>query len=136
MSHTGRCQCGAIQYELSGDPKWVAVCHCRDCQRSAGAPMVVWAMFPESGFRITRGAAKTFNSSGNAMRSFCPECGTGIYYRNAVNLPGLVDVRASTLDNPDALPPAVQIQTAERQSWVSHLATLPAFERFPTGQEE
>lgn len=133
MNQTGQCQCGAIQYELSGIPKWVAICHCRDCQRSAGAPMVVWAMFPESGVRVTLGAPKTFNSSGAAMRSFCPECGTGLFYRNAVNLPGLVDVQTATLENPDALPPSVQIQTAERQSWVSHLATLPAYERFPKG---
>lgn len=98
--------------------------------------MVVWAMFPEARFRITAGTARTLNSSGAAMRSFCPECGTGIYYTNAENLPGMVDVQAATLDNPDALPPAVQIQTAERQSWVAHLAELPAFERFPTGQED
>lgn len=95
--------------------------------------MVVWAMFPESGFMLTKGVPKTFNSSGTAMRSFCPECGTGMFYRNAAFLPGLIDVQASTLDDPETLPPAVQIQTAERQSWVSHLATLPSFERFPTG---
>ena len=131
MSHTGRCQCGAVQYEVSEEPQWVAVCHCRDCQRSSGAPMVAWAIFPEAAFRITAGAPKTFNSSGASMRSFCPECGTGVFYRNAASLPGLVDVQATTLDNPDALPPAVQIQTAERQSWVAHLASLPAFERYP-----
>lgn len=136
MSHIGRCQCGNVQYELSGNPKWVAVCHCRDCQRSAGAPLVVWAIFPESDVKVTSGAPKTINSSAAAIRSFCPECGTGLFYRNAVNLPGLVDVQVSTLDNPDALPPAVQVQTAERQSWVSHLATLPAFERYPTGPQE
>ncbi|MEX0738328.1 MAG: GFA family protein [Pseudohongiella sp.] len=133
MQHTGRCQCGNVQYELSGDPKGVAICHCRDCQRSAGAPMVVWAMFPEAEGRVTTGEPKTINSSGTAMRSFCPECGTGLFYQNAVNLPGIIDVQASTLDNPDALPPAIHIQTAERQSWYSHVDTLPAFERFPEG---
>src|SRR5215510_12811370 len=112
MHHTGRCLCGSIQYEVSGSPKWVAVCHCRDCQRSAGAPMVAWAMFPESGVTLKSGVAKTINSSGTAMRSFCPECGTGLFYRNAKNLPGLIDVQASTLDNPEVLPPALQIQTA------------------------
>lgn len=133
MHQTGRCQCGSIQYEIWGSPNWVAICHCRDCQRSAGAPMVVWAMFPESAFKVIAGTPKTVNSSGAAMRSFCPNCGTGLYYRNAENLPGLVDVQVSTLDNPGALPPTVQVQTAERQSWVPHLAALPAFERYPTG---
>ncbi len=135
MRLTGRCQCGSIRYELSGEPNWVAVCHCRDCQRSAGAPMVTWALYPESAFKVTAGAPKTINSSAAALRSFCPECGTGLFYRNAGNLPGLVDVQVSTLDNPDALPPTVQVQTAERQSWVPRLGTLAAFERFPTGPE-
>lgn len=131
MQHTGRCLCGHIQYTLSGNPNWVAVCHCRDCQRSAGAPMVTWAIFPEANVKITSGAVKTINSSGAAMRSFCPECGTGLFYRNATVLPGLIDVQISTLDDPDALPPTVQVQTAEQQAWLPHLNTLTAFERYP-----
>ena len=131
MSHTGRCLCGAIHYELSGTPNSVSVCHCVDCQRSAGAPMVVWAEFPESSVRIKKGTPKTINSSGAAVRSFCPECGSGLFYRNSEVLPGLVEVQASTLDDPNTLPPTSQIQTAERQSWVPQLATLKAYERFP-----
>ena len=131
MSHTGRCLCGAIHYELAGNPNSVSVCHCTDCQRSSGAPMIVWAEFPESAVRVTKGTPKTINSSGAAMRSFCPECGSGLFYRNAEILPGVVEVRSSTLDNPEALPPTVQIQTAERQSCVPQLAALKAYERFP-----
>ena len=136
MNQSGGCRCGAIRYEVSGSPRWVAVCHCRDCQRSAGAPLVAWAIFPEAAVKVKTGVPKTINSSGAAMRSFCPDCGTGLFYRNADNLPGLVDVQVATLDDPGALPPTVQVQTAERQSWVPHLATLPAFERFPSGPEE
>lgn len=93
--------------------------------------MVVWAEFPESAVRVTKGTPKTVNTSGAAMRSFCPECGSGLFYRNAEILPGVVEVQASTLDNPGALPPTYQIQTAEQQAWVLHLATLKAYERFP-----
>jgi hypothetical protein len=93
--------------------------------------MVVWAEFPESGVKVKKGTPKTINSSGAAVRSFCPECGTGLFYRNGEILPGLVEVQASTLDDPNGLPPTVQLQTAERQSWVPQLATLKAYERFP-----
>ena len=65
------------------------------------------------------------------MRSFCPKCGTGIAYRNADMLPGIVDIQAATLDNPDALPVQAQIQTAERLSWMAHAHELPQFERYP-----
>ena len=89
-------------------------------------------MFPESALTLTQGQPKTINSSGAAMRSFCPECGTGLFYRNARELPGIVDVQTATLDDPDALPPAIQIQTAERLGWVTHMQSLPEFERFPS----
>lgn len=131
MSHTGQCLCGAIQYVLSGAPNTVALCHCRDCQRAAGAPMVAWAMFPEAALTVTLGQPKTINSSGSAMRSFCSDCGSGLFYRNEEFLPGIVDVQTATLDNPDALPPGVQIQTAERIGWMPHIHELPEFSRFP-----
>lgn len=132
MPYSGQCLCGAIRYQLSGAPRTVALCHCRDCQRSAGAPMVAWAMFPETALTLTQGQPKTINSSGTAMRSFCPDCGSGLFYRNAEVLPGIVDVQTATLDDPDALPPAVQIQTAERLHWMQHIQEIPEFERFPS----
>ena len=131
MTYSGQCHCGAIRYQLSGEPNHVAICHCSDCRRSAGAPMVSWAMFPEAALTVTRGQPKTINSSGTAMRSFCGDCGSGLFYRNAVALPGIVDVQSATLDDPEALPPGVQIQTAERLRWMTHLHELPAFERYP-----
>ena len=66
------------------------------------------------------------------MRSFCPDCGTGLFYRNEAILPGIVDIQAATLDDPNSLPPAIQIQTAERLDWVSHMNELPEYERFPS----
>ena len=132
MTYSGRCMCGAITYQLSGEPKSVALCHCADCRRSAGAPVVAWAMFGEAALSVTRGQPKTINSSGTAMRSFCPDCGSGLFYRNAAVLPGLVDIQSATLDDPDALPPKMQIQTAERLAWMTHLGELPGFERYPT----
>ena len=131
MTYSGQCLCGAIRYQLEGEPKAVSVCHCRDCRRSAGAPLVSWAMFSESALHLTQGQPKTINSSGTAMRSFCADCGTGLFYRNAAVLPGIVDIQSATLDDPEALPPALQIQTAERLDWIKRLHELPEFERFP-----
>jgi hypothetical protein len=131
MNYNGQCLCGEIRYQLSGEPNVVSLCHCVDCRRSSGAPMVAWGMFPESALTLIKGQPKTINSSGAAMRSFCPECGSGLFYRNAENLPGVVDVQTSTLDDPDALPPTVQIQVAERLKWMKHVHELPEFERFP-----
>lgn len=131
MKLTGGCHCGAIRYEVDGDPAHVAICHCSDCRKAAGAPMVAWAAFREDDFKLTQGEPKTRNSSGAAMRSFCSDCGTPMLFRNAEVLPGLVDVQSATLDDPDALRPQAQIQVADRIGWMASLHELPEFQRFP-----
>jgi hypothetical protein len=136
MELTGGCQCGAVRYRVSGEPQHNCLCHCRDCRKSAGAPMVGWAAFAEDEFAILQGEAVTYNSSGASMRSFCPKCGTGLYFRNAETLPGIVDIQTATLDDPDALPPDAQIQVAERLGWMESAHSLPAFKRYPGMPEE
>jgi hypothetical protein len=131
MALSGGCQCGAVRYEVDGVPQHSALCHCSDCRKSSGAPMVAWAAFAEAEFKVTKGEAKTINSSGASMRSFCGDCGTGLYFRNAENLPGIVDIQAATLDEPEALPMQVHIQVAERIGWMETAHELPHFKRFP-----
>ncbi|NND49557.1 MAG: GFA family protein [Rhizobiales bacterium] len=131
MKHEGGCHCGAVRYAVGGEAVHAALCHCSDCRKSSGAPMVGWVAFRDGSFSVTKGEAKTRNSSGASMRSFCPECGTGLWFRNAEHLPGIVDVQLATLDNPDAIAPQAHIQTAERIDWMKEAHRLPEFERFP-----
>ena len=131
MKLSGGCHCGAVRYSVEGEPQHVALCHCADCRKSAGAPMVSWAAFAEDDFTLEQGELTTFNSSGQAMRSFCPKCGTGIAYRNEEYLPGIVDLQSATLDDPGALPAGAHIQVAERIGWMESAHELPVFQRFP-----
>ena len=127
----GRCHCGAITYRLAGEPRHVALCHCGDCRRHAGAPMVSWAMFKAAEVTVTRGAPKVYDSSKDGRRHFCADCGTSLFYANARMLPGMIDVQSATLDDPNSLAPRIHIQVAERLTWMENAHTLPAFERFP-----
>lgn len=127
----GGCHCKAVRYETSGESITHALCHCSDCRRSAGAPMVGWAMFAENQVSITKGTTKTYKSSEHGRREFCPECGTGLFYKNAEMLPGIIDIQTGTLDEPNQLPARCHIQTAERLSWMPDIKNLPEFERYP-----
>ncbi|WP_164156225.1 GFA family protein [Sandarakinorhabdus rubra] len=131
MTEAGGCHCGAVRYEVTGEPKHVALCHCADCRKSSGAPMVAWAAFAEAQFRVTAGEPVAFNSSGESWRYFCARCGTGLFYRNAQFLPGIVDIQSAALDNPEAFPAGGHIQVAERISWMATAHQLPTFDRFP-----
>ena len=126
----GGCRCGAIRYSAEGEPAHSALCHCADCRRSSGAPMVGWALFPQEAVSV-EGTPVTYESSPNTFRQFCGTCGTGLFYRNEAIFPGQVDIQVATLDDPDALPPQARIQTAEAPHWFARFTDLPAFERFP-----
>jgi hypothetical protein len=128
----GGCHCGAIRYELEGEPVYSALCHCTDCRRSAGAPMVGWTAFPSAALKVTQGEPKTYASSENAHRLFCANCGTGLFYYNETMLPGLVDVQCCTFDDPEAIPPQIHVQVADRVGWMKQSDQLPAFERYPS----
>ena len=131
MEHQGGCHCGAVRYTVSGALKHVALCHCSDCRKASGAPMVAWVAFGETDFAVTKGEAKTRNSSGQSMRSFCAECGTPLWFRNAEVLPGIVDIQVATLDDPGAFAPQAHIQVAERIGWMAEAHRLPEFARYP-----
>jgi hypothetical protein len=126
----GRCHCGRIEYEMPEEVLHHALCHCSDCRRHAGAPMVGWAMVPADQVRIT-GTPRIYASSEHGRRLFCGDCGTGLFYRNEKVLPGLIDIQSGTLDDPGRLPAQVHIQTAEQISWMETAHELPKFARYP-----
>jgi len=132
MMLTGGCHCGAVRYAATAMPGRHSLCHCSDCRRAAGAPLVGWAIFAEHDVRIS-GEMAVYASSADARRHFCPKCGTGLFYTNTVIFPGMIDIQTATLDHPDLVPPSEQIQLAERIGWMEHAHALPGFDRYPTG---
>jgi hypothetical protein len=131
MTITGGCHCGGVRYQVEGEAMTHALCHCSDCRRHAGAPMVGWTMYPNAALKITRGSPKTYKSSEHGRRQFCGDCGSGLFYVNDEVLPGIVDIQSATYDDPDAVPAQVHIQVAERIEWMARAHELPQFDRYP-----
>lgn len=128
----GGCHCGAVKFEVPDQAAFSTVCHCHDCRRQSGAPMLAWAMVPKAAVAV-QGQPKVYSSSESGQRSFCPACGAGLFFSNGMldNM-GMMQVRIAALDDPDSIAPKVQVQTAERIGWVASLHDVPAFERFPS----
>ena len=127
----GGCHCGAVRYAVAGPPIRASLCHCVDCRRHAGAPMVAWTIFPQTALRLLKGTPTTYASSEDGRRQFCPACGTGLFYLNDRIFEGLVDIQTATLDDPAAFAPSEQIQVADRIPWMETAHTLPAHARYP-----
>ena len=135
MTKAGGCRCGAVTYVVEGEPAHSAMCWCDACRRSAGAPAVVWTLFPREKVRID-GAPVSYESSPGTTRQFCGRCGTGLFYLDERVFPGQIDIQAATFADADAFPPQAHIQVADAPEWMAGMADLPRFDRYPGGPAE
>ncbi len=130
---SGGCLCGAVRYEIDGEPVIVAHCHCTDCQKMSGAGHTTGAMFAADGVRVS-GEVREFRlesgKESEVTRSFCPRCGSPLFGRNS-RMPDYLTVTAGTLDEPDRLTPEVAIFSRSKRSWDAIDAALPLFESQP-----
>jgi hypothetical protein len=134
MKLTGACLCGSIRYEISPRAGDVAdYCHCEQCRRASGAPVVAWVQVSPARFRVTLGTAKAFASSAHSTRWFCPDCGGQLYMSYAGN--HSIGVTLGTLDTPDALRPTVHGWEGERIPWFETTDTLPRYPQAPPYDE-
>ena len=102
MGHefSGRCLCGAIQYECGSSPNFQANCHCDDCRRSGGGVYASFVFVAEESLKVSRGEISTFTHQtdrGNlATKFFCPQCGSQLFTANSAN-PSRRGVRVGTI---------------------------------------
>ncbi|MBL8393466.1 MAG: GFA family protein [Candidatus Accumulibacter sp.] len=132
-SLTGGCLCGAVRYESSVPPVMTGNCHCRDCQRASGSAYAPTLFAPSAAVTIT-GEVKYFTnkgSSGRAVsRGFCPGCGSQLF-GTVEQMPGLLAIRAGTLDDPSLFQPAIDLFTSRAPAWDFMDPKLPKFPEMP-----
>lgn len=117
IEFVGGCLCGAVRYRATGDPKWVAYCHCASCRRATGAPVTAYAGFERDHFAYLEGDPPRFRSSPGVTRSFCGRCGTPLTYEGE-RWPSEVHIHLGTLDRPEQLVPQKHAFADERLAWL------------------
>ncbi|MGE0370371.1 MAG: GFA family protein [Gammaproteobacteria bacterium] len=123
----GGCLCEAIRYRIQGVRIDAGYCHCRLCQRSAGAPVLAWVTVPVGAFTYTRGAPAVYHSSTHSQREFCAHCGTQLAFRR-IRLARTVDVTLASLDDPALIAPLYHIWRQSRIPWFETRDDLPRFD--------
>ncbi|MCU9848423.1 GFA family protein [Defluviimonas sp. WL0024] len=114
----GGCLCGAIRYEISAPPYDPHYCHCRSCQKAAGAPAIAGAFIARTEFRIIRGKPRYFRSSAVAERGFCKDCGTYLIYRPLIaQWSNWMIITIACLDHPEELSPRRHYGSESRIPW-------------------
>lgn len=121
MTRTGRCLCGNVTFELTGDVIATAVCHCDHCQRQSGSAFSVNLIAAEPQLTVD-GTLSTYVETGEnddgeyVRRRFCPSCGSAIV--SELVQAGAVAVKAGALDDKSDVQPTVEAWCVDRQPWV------------------
>ncbi len=135
---TGGCMCGAVRYEVSGEPFWVGHCHCESCRGHTGAPVVTFVGFKKDQVAFTKGERQIYKSSPGVGRAFCGQCGTPLTWEGKSNLPerGMIfEFYISTLDNPNAFVPTNHVWYSEKIAWFDVADDLPRYHGFDFNSE-
>jgi len=129
----GGCLCGVVRYVSAMAPAIVGQCHCDDCRKTSGTDHSTLLAVPEEALKLT-GTLKYFDNPtdrGNVVsRGFCPECGASIVSRNS-NMPGMVFVKASSLDDLEIAKPQMIVYASRAPSWRYLDPDLPTFAEMP-----
>ena len=125
----GGCLCGAVRYRLLCEPLATAVCHCTHCQKQSGGVFSTNLVIPEAQYEQA-GETKVYADSGDSgqavLRHICGVCGSPILSKAAI-IPGMVLVKAGTLDDMSGLAPAVEVYTDHAAAWVAPIAGAQRF---------
>lgn len=124
---TGGCLCGAVRYRIERAPIDAGFCHCRQCQRSSGAPVLAWLTLHAPDFVYIRGAPAVYRSSMHGHREFCPACGAQLVFRNDADA-ATADVTLASLDDPARVAPQYHIWMGSNIAWFDLADSLPRFD--------
>jgi len=129
--YDGGCTCRQLRYRMTSKPMVVHCCHCRWCQREAGASFALNAMIEADRVQLLEGEVEIVNTPSNSGKgqkiARCPKCHIAVWSNYAGGGDAVRFVRVGTLDEPDRLPPDIHIFTASKQPWVVLPPDMPAF---------
>jgi hypothetical protein len=124
----GSCHCQAVQYEIHGRLMMLAYCHCPDCRKYTGSAFASVLATESEGFKVVAGEGHLveYPSSPGKHRFFCGTCGCRIYLR-AQHRPGILFIRAGTLDEDPGIKPQAHFWTSQKAPWHEITDSLPQY---------
>jgi hypothetical protein len=115
---TGRCNCGAVSYEIDGPLLSASYCHCTRCQRRTGTAVSPNARPTRGSFRIIAGEdrLRAWRPETGWEKLFCGDCGSAMFSRDPDD-PEAVGIRMGTLDSDPGIRPGLHQFVAYAAPW-------------------
>lgn len=132
--HTGKCLCGEVKIEVSGDALWVGHCHCPSCQKALGGAFATYAGFKKENVRLTGDTLTVFRSSPGVTRRFCSKCGSAISFEGEA-WPDELHIHVALMKDAALFEPEGHTYVRNRLPWVHMDDGLPTHDKFSQPHE-
>lgn len=131
--YNGGCACGAVRYEVSGEPMVQNDCQCRQCQSQTGTGHGNYLTFSGAAVSV-EGEPRHWEAVGEGgtvkHSKFCAECGSPLFL-TFPDMPDIFVVRAGSLDDPARYQPQMVFWTDGGHAWDKLGPELTKFEKMP-----
>lgn len=128
----GGCLCGDVRYRLLRRTAAVPLCHCINCRRWSGAPLLAWLTVPRDALEWTRHVPVAYEHASDlserVRRTFCARCGSGLTWQR-VGDDHEVDITVGTLDDPEAVSPTHHCFAPRQLGWLKLADGLPRYDK-------
>jgi hypothetical protein len=96
-TYHGRCFCGAVELEVTGEPAGMGYCHCASCREWSAGPVNAFSLWKPESVRITKGADNiaSYSKTPKSIRKWCKTCGGHLITEHPQW--NLIDVYAATI---------------------------------------
>ena len=111
MALQGRCECGAVRFEIAKARDAITFCHCSQCRRSSGHYWASTRADADDVAFLNDAGLAWYQSSEKARRGFCKICGSNLFYQPLGA--SHYGVSAGCLDLPTSMFPGKHIFTAD-----------------------
>lgn len=125
---TGSCLCQAVRFEIDAPLEPIQACHCGQCRKAQGGAFATNVPVSTEHLRFVSGEdhLQAYESTPGKERVFCRTCGSPVFSRLA-SKPGVVRIRAGSLDNPTGGRLGFHFYVASKADWWDIADDLPQY---------
>jgi len=128
----GECLCGAVTFEIEGEPQAFYLCHCRQCRQVTGSGFASNMLITPEAIRWTKGEdnlVRYEDPERDFFKRFCKTCGSGMPHLNRDG--SRLTVPVGCLTSSPSMSPQANIFVSETADWLKTGLQAKRFDAFP-----
>ena len=126
--HRGHCRCEGVVVQINVKPDFSVYCHCDDCRRATGAPVLAAIGVLRDAVTWEADASLSRHVNDTCTRSFCNVCGSPVAQEHE-SAQDRIFFNTGFMDKPEKFPPTYHSFAGQQINWLKLADDLPRHEK-------